>query len=355
MKPAIIKIDKKQESGFTLIEVLVALAIFSIVIVGVIEVFVNSNKSYMMQDDIASMQQNIRIAKMFIERDVRMADASFVFENGVGEGGSDKLTMGYVESLDNACGEDPDPTDDIDRPCSELSTLHLKGDMPESSSVANVYEDLSGEASDWEEGCYCGGETYDSPQYGFQAIIETPKGYDPAVSDIFYLTGVNANKLNQLINHPVMLEGEDGKNEKFDNKIINAYPDKSIINFYIPESRITTSYEIKDGELLRGDQLIADNVEDLQFAFCGDFDNDGIVDPENTNDWFNGELEEGDLPADSKILVRYVRITLLGRTSKQHQISDTRPSIEDNAQADTQDKFNRRLLQTTVQMRNASL
>jgi len=344
IKPNIIKSDKKHESGFTLIEVLIALAIFSVVIAGVTEVFVNSNKSYLMQDDIATMQQNIRIAKMFIERDVRMADASFIFENGVGDGSSDKLNIGYVEFLENACGPDPDETDDIDRPCSELSNLTLKGDMPASSSEAIVYEDLKGSSSDWADGCYCGGETYESPSYGFQAEISTPKGYDPATADTFYLTQVQPNS-DKIQNRP--FEGSP-------NQIVNGYPDRSIIKFYIPQSRIETSYEINNGELLRGDQVIADQVEDLQFAFCGDFDDDGITNPEEPADWFNGELEDGDLPAADKALVKYVRITLLGRTSKEHGITDTRPTIEDHAEADAKDKFNRRLLQTTVQMRNAS-
>lgn len=355
MKQNNIKIEKAYESGFTLVEILVALAIFSIVMAGVIEVFVTNNKSYLMQDDISNMQQNIRIAKMFIERDIRMSDAAFIFENNVNEGNSDKLTVGYVESLENACGDDPDETDDIDRPCSELSTLHLKGDMPESSSVAKVYEDLSDGASDWKEGCYCGGETYEHPDYGFQAEIVTPGGYEPAESDTFYVTGVHDNNNNQLVNSPVQVVDEDGNNEKFDNKIINSYPDRSIINFYIPESRKPTSYEIKDGELLRDDQVIADHIEDLQFAFCGDFDDDGIVDPNNPNDWFSGELEGNDLPADDKQLVRYIRITLLGRTAKEHDILNIRPAIEDHAQADENDKYHRRMIQTTIQLRNASL
>ncbi|MDM8535793.1 prepilin-type N-terminal cleavage/methylation domain-containing protein [Desulfobacterales bacterium HSG17] len=345
MNSNIIKSDKKYESGFTLIEVLIALAIFSIIIVGVIEVFVNSNKTYMMQDDIATMQQNIRIAKMFIERDIRMADASFTFENGVGDESSDKLTIGYTESLENACGDAPEGADGIP-PCSELPSLTVKNEMPAGAAVAIVYEDLiTGE--DWDADCYCDDTIYD--KYGFQAEISTPKGYEPAVSEPFYVTQVLPNS-DKLQSHDVNIDGE-----KFENKILNTYPDRSIINFYIPESRATTSYEIKDGELLRGDQVIADHVEDLQFAFCGDFNDDGFADPEDPDDWYNDELEDNDLPDDSKVLVKYVRITLLGRTAKQHDISDIRPGIEDHAEADAADKFNRRLLQTTIQMRNASL
>ena len=347
------RIDKKKESGFTLVEIMIALAIFSMVIVGVIEVFGNSNKSYMMQDDISNMQQNIRIAKMFIERDIRMADASFIFANGAGDGGSDKLTVGSIKYAENACGDDPDDTDSITTPCDRLSTLNLRGSMPENSAIARVYQDLSKEAADWRDGCYCGGETYDPPQYGFQAEIISPDG---STSDTFYLTGVNDNKNNQLQNSPIRIDGV-----RIDNKILNAYPDRSTIRFFIPESRETTMYWIKDHELIRTDletgedQVIADNAEDLQFAFCGDFDGDGIVDPENDDDWFStDDLEAGDLPEADKQSVRYVRVTLLGRTTKEHGLSNTRPTIEDHEQADNKDMFNRCLLQSTVQLRNAA-
>lgn len=338
--------DKSNESGFTLIEVLVALAIFSIVIAGVIEVFVNSNKAYLMQDDIASMQQNIRIAKMFIERDIRMAQP-VNFSLGAGENGSDTLTIHHTETLDNLCGdEDLIPDDDINNPCSLLEPLFTNDPCGNDSSEVMIKDHVVGKAyAMWQEGCYCGDSIY-SPKNGYPAKITSKD--DPDVYEYFYVTHVQNS--GHLQNHKITIDGET-----IENKVTGDYPPGSKIEFDFSGEPEPIPYEIKNGELLRQGQVIADHVEDLQFAFCGDFNEDGFINPESEDDWYSGELIDNDLPEDAKELVKYIRITILGKTDKEHNISSFRPGIEDHEKASENDKFNRRLLQTTVQLRNASL
>jgi type IV pilus assembly protein PilW len=59
--------------GFTLIELLVAMAISGIVMAGVYSVYYSQQKSYIAQEQIAVMQQNLRAAMLFMEREIRMA------------------------------------------------------------------------------------------------------------------------------------------------------------------------------------------------------------------------------------------------------------------------------------------
>jgi type IV pilus assembly protein PilW len=65
-----IKFDKK---GITLIELLVALVIGGIIIAGIYRVFVSQSKAYVVQDQVAETQQNIRSAMEILLRDLRMA------------------------------------------------------------------------------------------------------------------------------------------------------------------------------------------------------------------------------------------------------------------------------------------
>ena len=58
-------------SGFTLLEMLVVIGIFGIILAGVLKVFDTSNYTYKVQEEIAEMQQNIRVSKMFLEKDIR--------------------------------------------------------------------------------------------------------------------------------------------------------------------------------------------------------------------------------------------------------------------------------------------
>jgi prepilin-type N-terminal cleavage/methylation domain-containing protein len=63
----------KNESGITLLELLVALIIFGIVTGGSYRFFVAQSKAYTVQDQVVEIQQNIRSAMEILLRDLRMA------------------------------------------------------------------------------------------------------------------------------------------------------------------------------------------------------------------------------------------------------------------------------------------
>ncbi len=59
--------------GFTLLELLIAMAIFSIAMTTLFSVFASQNKSYTTQIQVVDMQQNARAALYIMEREIRMA------------------------------------------------------------------------------------------------------------------------------------------------------------------------------------------------------------------------------------------------------------------------------------------
>ncbi|MFO7737561.1 MAG: prepilin-type N-terminal cleavage/methylation domain-containing protein, partial [Desulfatiglandaceae bacterium] len=59
--------------GFTLIELLVAMAIGLVVMAAVSMTFRSQQKSYLLQEQVAAMQQNLRAAMFCMEREIRMA------------------------------------------------------------------------------------------------------------------------------------------------------------------------------------------------------------------------------------------------------------------------------------------
>jgi type IV pilus assembly protein PilW len=62
----------KQKKGVTLIELLVALAIFGIVIGAIYRLFIVQTKAYTVQDQAIEVQQNVRSAMEILLRDLRM-------------------------------------------------------------------------------------------------------------------------------------------------------------------------------------------------------------------------------------------------------------------------------------------
>ncbi len=69
-----LKNRNKSEVGMTLIEILIAMVLGIFLIGGIIQIFIGSQQSYRMQENLSRMQENGRFAMEFISRDVRMAD-----------------------------------------------------------------------------------------------------------------------------------------------------------------------------------------------------------------------------------------------------------------------------------------
>jgi type IV pilus assembly protein PilW len=59
--------------GFTFTEILVAMIISSMVMGGIYSTFYSQQNSYIKQDQLSMMQQNLRAAMYFMEREIRMA------------------------------------------------------------------------------------------------------------------------------------------------------------------------------------------------------------------------------------------------------------------------------------------
>lgn len=59
--------------GFTLIEILIAMAIGAVVVAAVVDTFITQRNAYNLQEEIAEMIQNARIGMDMVSRDVRMA------------------------------------------------------------------------------------------------------------------------------------------------------------------------------------------------------------------------------------------------------------------------------------------
>jgi type IV pilus assembly protein PilW len=80
--------NRSNSKGITLIELLIALAIFGIVVAGIYRLFTAQSKAYTVQDQIVDVQQSIRSAMEILLRDIRMT-------------GSDDDNINSTISIDN--------------------------------------------------------------------------------------------------------------------------------------------------------------------------------------------------------------------------------------------------------------
>lgn len=340
----------RSNSGFTLIELLIAIAISGIVLAGLVQVLSTSNRSYTQQDEMVILQQNLRSAKMNLERDVRMAgcglgSAFFYLGNQIypiqntngGSNGSDTLTIQYVNYGDPCNGALP----------------HLTVTGISSPPAFTVSEDLT---TSWNTVVPC------RSTFPFFAVYtrSTTDDVTKLISDVFEVTDI------PLSNTLKCKMGSDGAWRANFSTIVPRSGSTNSINFFSATQLITITYSLStDRVLIRNEQPanivgpIAEDIEDLQFAFGLDTNvpPDGIVDSWVTN----RNLDSTTVPAE-QTQVRQVRISIFGRSSHQlpGQSADNpdgspniRPQIEDHeTDGSVKDRFLRQLLQFEITPRN---
>lgn len=392
------RMNMRNNSGFSLLEMLIVAGIFMFVLIPVLTVFTTSYESYLVQDDVSSTQQNIRTALMYLRKDIRMAgaglgDGFFMIDlmdedgdgdlaeavtvygisagNGIGPNDSDELIVRYIDFDANPCDDGSGAAANF---CSDLPALNLPGGRNESSSESDVSQDLSQPPFDaWDEDCECGGEVYDH-QGGFDlpVLITSPDG---RMSDMLVVTGIqpNAGQVGgRLNNHKVQKFVFQDKSFTVENKIANTYPPGSTISYFNIETFQRVRYFLggdDDTTLMR--QLndeparpLAEGIEDLQFDFLGDFDNDGSAVEGGAPEWYNLNYlfaNDGNfVDEDDQQDVRMVRLRMLARTSKEWQElgATGRPDLDEEDGTDTTagtDHFRRRVIEQDVQVRNLGL
>ncbi len=107
----------KHESGFSLIELMMAVAITGVVVGGVYSVFHTQQKSYIAQQEIVAMQQTLRAAMQLMEREIRMAGYTPYEESGAGiqtaSANAIRFTMDIHDGTDNDSDGRTDEFDEI--------------------------------------------------------------------------------------------------------------------------------------------------------------------------------------------------------------------------------------------------
>jgi len=93
--------------GFSLVELMVAMAISLTVMAGVYKIYVTQQDSYLLQEQFAEMQQNARIAKYVLTKDIRMVGYNPTRKLNVGD-----FVTSFVAKLpgDDSADGDPDQT-----------------------------------------------------------------------------------------------------------------------------------------------------------------------------------------------------------------------------------------------------
>lgn len=101
----------KNEMGFTMIELLIALAIAGILLVSIYNLYISQSTTYTVQEQVSDMQQNARVAMDIVSRHIRMA--GFGQPSWTTINGTSGITYKGISVTDGGTGS-PDPPDTLE-------------------------------------------------------------------------------------------------------------------------------------------------------------------------------------------------------------------------------------------------
>ena len=347
--------------GFTLIELLIGTAIMLVVVVGAMALYVRSNKISADQQQYAEVQQDVRTSMFFITRDGRMA----------GVGMPTEFDGYFVEGVDNdttdtAANVTPDRIKmigNMDEP------LVLRIQSYQGSSAEVTLEDHSLEQYSYPDQYYEQKYVIIFPNPASGCWAAEPR----IITHVTHDTGGTNEKVNFSpglapgVDPPGGLAGTCPDSDDYDGGYIaqmdlkeywldvtGAYPGLTPgVNGYIGGGVGGVLYLVHNTV----NYPLARNIENLQFQYNGDFDNDGQLD--GYQDW-----NPIWTPADVGRLIS-IRVLILGRCpNPSASVSGTpaanlylyrRPALANTTAADADDKHRRFLLESTSTVRNMTL
>jgi len=349
--------------GFTLIELLVSSSIMLVVIISALYLYMESNKITVDQQQYADLQHNIRSSMFFVSRDTRSAGVGLPEE-----------FMGYfLEGVDNDTTQGGAVTPDRLKIMGNIEDpLNLSIDNYQGSAVNLSLEDYSFEQYHYLD------EYYDNK---YILILHNPDsgcraGEVRVVTYVGHPPNGNNQRLNFSpglapdVNPPGGLSGSCDSND-YDGGTVSFievkeywldvdgnYPGLTAgVNGYIGGGEGGIFYITQNAF----HYPIAQNVENLQFEYNGDFDNDdgGLLD--GYQPWKSAWTGDPFMAS----CVHQVRILILGRTpDRSLSVSGTppaglfvyrRPALSNTPAASSDDMHRRFMLESTANVRNLSL
>lgn len=348
-------------AGFTLIELLVGSTVMLIVVLGTLFLYMRTNQISVDQQQFAEVQQNVRSSVYLVSRDVR----------STGVGLPEEFAGYTMQGLDN---EDQSGVVQPDR-------LRIMGNIEDPMSVTiDNYQGSAANAAlvDFSLEQY----HYPDEYYENRYVLVLPNPDSGCIAgEVRVVTSVthNATGSNEKFNFspglapdvdpPGGFSGSCPSSNDYDGGMITFIEVKEFwldvtgnytglsagLNGYIGGGEGGILYMTQNGY----HYALAQNVENLQFEYNGDFDNDGLLDG-----WFPWDPAwTGDPIMVSR--VHQVRIWILGRTRDPytHVTRNVptdlhvfrRPLVANSPAASDNDMHRRYLIQSSANVRNRTI
>ncbi len=327
--------DHRGEDGFTLVELMISLLLFSFAVAGVLSVAVSVTQGYREQRQAINAEAAVRSPIDFLADALRQASPGVSDPSKIIDYHSCK--NGAIEVTNSTSG--PDELDVFYASGGIVTSLSSTFTVASSTSVPVV------DSSQFQAGDYV---VVTNLEFGLLMKVDAVVGNTLTISS-------RCSGLASMTTPPPAT---------FAGGSIVVRAQHAHFEILTGSDGIPTLWMDPDGEPVSGiggagsAEPLAENIEDMQIAVGVDADGvDGIEEGSaatNTDEWhYNISTDSAPTVGTA---IRAVRVTLVARTA-QTQFGNTstsfyfRPKAEDRAQG-AADSYRRRTLRTTVELRN---
>jgi type II secretory pathway pseudopilin PulG len=372
------KSTRHKERGYTLVEVLIGASIMLLVVLATLSLYVSSNRLSVDQQQFAALQHDVRSAMFFISRDAK----------SIGAGLSQRFGAYFLQGVNNDTNQDSAPI--------QTDRITIVGNSDPLRLIIQAYTPGTGSIT-------LEPNELDLYPYTVNAYPTDPLGYvnraflilpNPETStsngELGQITGVDFgagtvtfNQINVPLPNGLAPGGAAGdyiggtvhfvELKTYWLDVDGLYPGLTAgTNGYLGLPGVMYVSQWNPMNNAYDHLALALNIEDLQFQYHGDMDNDQLLDDNNGDstvsslDFLNwGDTYDWTDPV-ALAGIRFVRILLLGKTENPYvSVSGTPPSeatyiytkpiLADSPAGSQMDKHRRFLLESTANIRNMSL
>jgi prepilin-type N-terminal cleavage/methylation domain-containing protein len=315
---------RNAEAGFTLVEVLSALAILALAMTAVFATFTTQQKSFTVQSRVAEMQQNLRQGVEHMMRDIRLAGygvpAAVTLPAGVLPSGT---TIRALFPVDNTAGPD------------SIYLLYLYDMEASQPPTWNINPMASGDGSVDVD------HTIGFLTAGGEMVLIT----DGATADLY--------ETSAAVGTVLTFGGGYAYNAVAHGGYGIGPPPATVakarfVRYYIDSSDAAHPMLMVDRMAGLPPQPVADDIEDVQLQYGLDTTatSDGIVDS-----WVDNVATSAQIAQ-----IRQVRLLILARTRlPDREWRETRPALGNHGGGGTADGYRRRIADVVVDVRNSGV
>ena len=246
--------------GLTLIELLIAMVIISVLVAGIYRTFASQQHTYTVQEQVVDMQQNLRMAISRMMREIRMAGFGRPDVKVYGPDGMHGIYKNVVTPLDDGTG------------------VTIVGGYQQVATVATTAKS---------------GET--------KLLLSDASGVDLDKHQYLCINGTESHRIKSIAGNEIVFYSNNGAGNNDGELTEDHYAGEPVFRMLAVTYSIGSvdgkTCLLRDDNLGQGPQPVAENIESLQFRYI----------------LLNGDVLEV-VPANRRDEIRMIQVTLTART-----------------------------------------